>query len=224
MADWTFERDSQLAPKSRQRVRVAAAVVTPGAAVFPFNYEHRFGSYYETYVRANNVWFRRSHWATPPWEFDRVVTSTGDTSYSRIYTDHRTQVYLLYQRTGPNVYQRRSNDEGFSWEAEVLMLSGCSKPFGSVNPFDGTEIVAGFHGATSKIRAVRRQVGDTAYSAEFAVKDDAGADMLFEDDTFSFHWAYESPNRLVLVCHIDGETDISTHWSADSGATFKRIA
>lgn len=222
MADWVFTRNALLAPKGRQRVRVLATLATPGGQVFPRNYEHRFGSYYETYVRDGDVWFRRSHWATPPFEFDRVVTSSGTASYPWQYTDHRTRVWLLWTEAGADTYQAASDDEGFSWSAPVVAIAGGVKPYGAVNGFDGTELISAFLTASSKIGAKRRQVGELAYSAQFNLKDDAGVDLLFENDTHSYWWAYESPNRLVGHFLIQGEANTSTWWSSDAGATWTR--
>jgi hypothetical protein len=115
-----------------------------------------------------------------------------------------------------------SDDEGLTWADGGVVIAGGVKPFGTVNGFDGTEIVAAFVPATEKIAAVRRQVGELAYGTQFNFRD-ASADLLFENDTFSLAWGFESPNRLLLVCHIKGETQIATFWSADAGNTFTRI-
>lgn len=223
MADWVFTRDTLFAPKGRQRVRVLATLATPEAALNPRNYEHRFGSYYETYIRDGDAWFRRSHWAVPPFEFDRQVTSSGTASYPWQYVDHRTRVFLLWTEGGADTYQAASDDEGFTWGTPAVAIAGGVKPYGGVNSFDGTELISAYITATGKIGMKRRQVGDTAYSALFNLKDSAGADLLFEDDTHAYWWGYESPNRLVGHFHIDGESSTSTWFSTDAGATWTRV-
>jgi hypothetical protein len=221
VADWTFERDTLTAPKGRQRVRVTATLVAVEANLNPRNYEHPLGSYYETFIREGDVRFRRSHWAVPPFEFEVAVTATGTAGYPWAYTDHRTRVWLLWEDSGDG-YQAASDDEGFTWGAPAVAIAGGSKPYGAVNVFDGTEVISAFIAASGKIGMKRRQVGELAYGTLFHLKDDAGVDLLFEDDTHAYWWAYEAPNRLVGHFHLDGETDTSTWFSTDSGETWMR--
>ena len=223
MADWTFERTSQLAPKSRQRVRVTATVTAPGDALNPRNFEHPFGAYYETYLRDGDIWVRRSHHATPPFEFNLQVTSTGDCSYPWLYAVTRTRLVLLFTRGGTDTWLAASDSEGKSWEAPTLSLAGAVKPFGSVCPFDGTEIIAGYVTATGKIAAKKREIGELAYGATYHFKDSAGVDLLFEDDTLSFWWGYRSDNPLIAHLHIDGETVTSTWMSHNCGVSWQRL-
>lgn len=223
MADWTFERDFLESPKSRQRVRVTASVTTPGGALFPRNFEHLFGDYYETYVRAGDAWVRRAHWATPPFEFDLPITSTGDVSYPWLYALPQGWLVLLYQRGAADCYARTSYDTGKTWTAEALVISGGTKPYGAVCPFDGTEVIAAFIAASGKISARKREVGELAYGTAYFLKDDTGTDILFEDDTFSFWWGYRSDNPLVGHFHIDGEAQTSTWMSHDCGVSWVRL-
>lgn len=222
MADWVFTRNALLAPKGRQRVRVLATLTTPGAALNPANFEHRLGSYYETYVRAGDVWFRRSHWAVPPFEFDFQVTVSGDAGYPRAYADHRGRFLLLFTKAGADTYLAASDAEGASWSTPAVAIAGGVKPYGAVNPFDGTELISAYLTASGKIGGKRRQVGELAYSSLFNFKDDTGTDLVFEDDTHSYWWGFESPNRLVGHFHIDGEATTSTWYSTDAGSTWTR--
>lgn len=223
MADWIFERDFLEAPRSRQRVRVTATVTTPGAALNPRNYQHPFGDYYETYIRAGDAWFRRAHSATPPFEFDVAVTSSGNISFPWAYALPRSGFVLLYTKAAMDSYARESYDQGRSWTAEALVISGGVKPYGAANPFDGTEIIAAYLTASGKIAARRRQVGELAYGAAYNLKDSTGTDLLFEDDTFSFWWGFRSDNPLVGHFHLDGEAQTSTWMSHDAGETWSRL-
>lgn len=223
MADWSFEREYLPAPKSRQRVRVTASVTTPGAALNPRNFEHRQGDYYEVYTRENDVWFRRSHSATPPFEFDIAITSSGDVSYPWTYALPGGAFVLLYTKAAMDSYARTSYDTGKTFTAEALVIAGGVKPYGVVCPWDGTEIIAAYLTASGKIAAKKREAGELNYGAAYNLKDDGGAELVFEDDTFSFWWGFRSDSPLVGHFHLDGEAQTSTWVSWDCGVSWKRL-
>jgi len=192
-------------------------------ALYPRNYEDRFGSYYETFLRDSNVRFRRSFYTSPPFAWEVQVTTTADAAFPWAYILPWRRIVLLFERTGPNIYVSYSDSEGETWETPVLSIAGGSKPYGAVSPFDGTEIIAAFISATGKIGMRRRYAGAAAYEAQVNLKDNAGADLLFEDDTFSFWQAYEGPARWLLHAHIQGESATSTWWSGDDMTSLTRF-
>jgi hypothetical protein len=208
---------------TRQTSHLPCIQVSGASALYPRNYEQRFGSYYEVFVRSGNVRFRRSFFASPPFAWEVVATSSGAASFPWQYMLPWRRVVLLYEDSG-DVRITFSDDDGISWETPVLMVSGGTKPFGAVNPFDGTELVAAFIVASGKIQAYRRYAGANDYGTPFFLKDDGGVDLLFEDDTFAFTWGYEGPARLLMHCHIDGESGTATFWSADDGQTWTRFS
>lgn len=222
MADWTFTRDYQFDPKSRQRVRVNATVSTPGTRQYPENYQFRLGQYYEVFVESGDLHVRRSHGATPPFAWDVKVTSTTDVSYPVVDMVPRGIVYLLYERTGPDVFRRWSYDEGLTWTAEEMAIAGGSKPKRATNPFDASEIEAAREAATGKIIGQIREAGEASFGAPFYFQDSTATDLLWEDDTFGLSWGYVTFNPLMLHAVADGETDTSTWRSFDGGRTWER--
>lgn len=198
-------------------------IVTQGpSALYPRNYEHKFGSYYETFVKNGDVRFRRSFYASPPFAWEVVVTATTGCSYPWAYVLPWRRIVLQFVRAG-SVEVSYSDDEGETWSTPVAGITGGTKPFGAVSPFDGTELQSAFVTASGKIQALRRYAGAAAYETPFFFKDNAGVDLLFEDDTHSYHWAYEGPARLIGHFHIQGEGATSTWWSADESETWERF-
>lgn len=221
MADWTFERDYQFDPKSRQRVRVSATVTARGDRFYPRNYQFRLGQYYEVFVESGDLRVRRSHHATPPFAWTTVVTSSGTVSYPALYMHPRGHAILLYE-DGSDTYLSVSYDEALSWSTPAVAIANGTKPNGACNPFDASEIIAAFIVASGKISAQSREAGELSFGTAFFFQDDAAADLLFEDDTFGLYWGYVTHNPLMGVFHIQGETDISTWRSYDLGRTWSR--
>lgn len=216
-------RVTLLAPKDRQRVRVQGVVTTPGAGTWPRNYEERFGSYYETFVQSGDVRARRSYYASPPFAWEVQVTSSGDTSYPWMYLLPWRRAVLLYTKAGADTWITTSDDDAETWETPVLSIAGGTKAYGAVSPFDGTEIIAAFIAATGKIGMRRRYAGAATWEAQVNLKDDAGVDLFFADDTFAFWQGYEGPARWLFHGRIQGETATSTWWSADEMTTLTRV-
>jgi hypothetical protein len=207
---------------TRQTSHLPCVQVSGASALYPRNFENRFGSYYEVFIRSGNVWFRRAYTASPPFAWEVAVTSDGAATYPWAYLLPWRRIVLLYVEGG-GVLVTYSDDEGQSWSAPVASIAGGTKPFGAVSPFDGTELIAAFIVASGKIQAYRRYAGAPDYGTPFFFKDDAGVDLLFEDDTFSFAWGFEGPARLLMHCHIDTEAGTATFWSSDDGQTWTRF-
>ncbi|MHB8638019.1 MAG: hypothetical protein ACYC96_16290, partial [Fimbriimonadaceae bacterium] len=68
-----------------------------------------------------------------------------------------------------------------------------------------------------------RGPGDAAFSAAFIPKDDTGANLRSDGSGFGFDKAKEGPDRWALAMVKDGDTDVSTWYSADEGQTGKRF-
>lgn len=222
MADWTFERDYQFDPKSRQRVRVTATVTTPGPRQYPDNYQFYLGQYYEAFVEDGDLHVRRSHGATRPFAWNVKVTSSGDVSYPALDMSPRGIVTVLYERTGPDVFRRQSYDEGLTWTDETLAIAGGSQARRATNPFDASEIEAAWEAATGKIIGQIREAGEVDFGAPFYFQDGTATDLLWEDDAFGISWGYATFNPLMLHAHADGESTTSTWRSYDGGRTWTR--
>jgi len=191
-------------------------------ALMPRNYEDKFGSYFETFIKDSNVRVRRSFYASPPFAWEVVVTNSGTASYPYVYELPWRRLILLFVDGGTDTWWAASDDSAETWTAPTLMIAGGTKPFGAVSPFDGTEVIAAFVAGSGKIQAYRRYAGAPTYGTPFFFKDDAGADLLFEDDTFSFAWGYENSARLLGHFHIQGESATSTWWSGDDSESWTR--
>lgn len=208
---------------TRQTSHLPCVVVEGAAAQYPRNYETRFGSYYETFVRDDDLWFRRSFYAGPPFAWELQVTTSGDVTHNWAYLLPWRRIVLLFEKAGADVYVTYSDDEGQTWEAPVVSISGGSHPFGLVCPFTGTEAIFAFIAATGKIHMKRRYAGADDYEVAVAIQDDASADLLFEDDDISFWVGYENPARWFAHLHPDGEAGTATFASADDGETWQRL-
>ena len=212
-----------VAVHTRETSHLPVMVSGGPTALMPRNYEDKFGSYFETFIKDSNVRVRRSFYASPPFAWEVVVTSTGDCSYPWLYLLPWRRATLLFVRGGADTWVSYSDSDGESWEVPVLTIAGGTKPFGAVCPFTGTEVIAAYIAATGKIGMRRRYAGAAAFEAAMPLKDDAGADLLFEDDTFAFHVGYEGPGRWLLHAHILGETATSTWWSGDDMNSLTRF-
>lgn len=221
MADWTFERDSQFAPKARQRVRVTATVSAVGNRRYPRNYQFRGGQYYEVFVESGDVRVRRSHVAVPPFAWTTVVSSSGTASYPWLYMHPRGHAILLYEDGGDTLITL-SYDEALSWSTPAVAIANGTKPAAACNQFDAAEIIAAFVVASGKISAQSREAGELNFGSAFFFKDDGGVDLLWEDDTFGLYWGYATHNPLMLHARAAGETSTSTWRSYDLGRTWLR--
>lgn len=207
---------------TRQTSHLGVIVSRGPSALYPRNYQDRFGSYYETFIKNGDVRVRRSFYASPPFAWEVAVTSGGGCAAPWLYILPWRRIVLLFERAG-SVEVTYSDDSGETFTAPVAGISGGSKPFGAGDPFEGTELQSAFVAASGKIQALRRYAGAGAYETPFFFKDSSG-DLLFEDDTHSYHWAYEGSARLIGHFHIQGESATSTWWSASAGEDWTRFS
>jgi hypothetical protein len=209
---------------TRQTSHQSAVIVSQGpSALWPRNYQDKFGSYYETFVKNGDVRFRRSFYASPPFAWEVQVTTGGSCAAPWAYILPWRRIVLQFERAG-SIEVCYSDDDGETFTTPVPGISGATKPFGAVSPFDGTELQSAWVTASGKIQALRRYAGAAAYETPFFFKDSAGVDLVFEDDTHSYFWGYEGASRLIGHFHIDGESATSTWWSGDDGETWTRFS
>jgi hypothetical protein len=144
-----------------------------------------------------------------------------DDSFRLVY-DSRGWL-LLHARLGAGASTSllQSYDDGETFESvsgAVTGISGGSHPGACVGA-DGTAYAyARLSGG--EISLTRRAPGDTAWTTPAVVVDEASADLLIEDFSFSMAEGFEGSRRLVLVAIFDGESLPQERYSADDGESF----
>lgn len=88
----------------------------------------------------------------------------------------------------------------------------------------GTVIRAKWNDVDAKIYATLQYAGDATAGSSFKFKDNGGADLVFEDDTFGLSWSHDNSTRLLGSFHISGDTDISDWFSTDDGKTWQLLS
>jgi len=68
-----------------------------------------------------------------------------------------------------------------------------------------------------------RFYGNADTPETFSAKDDTGALLSAEDDTFGFDFGTSPQNDLTLSFVVKGETSVSEWVSYEDGETFKRV-
>lgn len=144
-----------------------------------------------------------------------------DDSFRLVY-DSRGWL-LLHARlsAGASTSLLQSYDDGETFESvsgAVTGISGGSHP-GACIGADGTAYAyARLSGGETSL--TRRAPGDPDWSTPVVVVDDAAADILIEDFSFSMAEGFESARRLVLVAIFDGESLPGERYSADEGESW----
>ena len=69
-----------------------------------------------------------------------------------------------------------------------------------------------------------RGPGDLAFSSAFTPLDPDGAPLRSDGSGFGFDKAREGPDRWVLAMVADGDSDVSSWYSADEGKTWTRFS
>lgn len=121
-----------------------------------------------------------------------------------------------------------SDDDGLTWSTPSQMITDAHYPtvwtsFADGNLWIGAVKFVSGSAAPCNIVAKRQGPGDAAMGSQFTFKDDAGADMEFEDDTFHVSSALDSSGRCVLAAVAYGSTDVSEWESFDLCATWTLI-
>ena len=151
-----------------------------------------------------------------------------------LFFDPRRILYCVFERKGAtssDVYLTRTTDDGRTWEAAVLAITGGTRPAAASDESGrvvmGALITAGSGGsATYTITAEYRGPGDPSFSAPFTLKDHAGTALSVQNDSFSFAFVKMSTRALLLTVIIAGETAPSEWVCYDlsaTGASFARI-
>lgn len=211
------------------RHRASFRVIQAGGGN-PWNLQHGDGSYHSAHVNATGIVYRRSDTATPhdshgaAWSTAEVqVTNTATDNHPRLGKDYRGRLHLTFERSS-NAYATYSDDDGLTWSAPAMAITGGTKPTLAVG-VDGTVVRAAVVSGTPRtIQGQSQATGETAFSSTFTFKDDSGADLSVADDTFHIQQGHEGPSRWLLHVLIEGEAETS-HWtSADECRTWTRVS
>lgn len=215
---------------TKRRSRVALRVRSPHG-LHPSNLAHDTGQYHRVRDNAGRVLYSRSDRAAPFGGFviaDNPVATPGtgitDTA-GRLAVDHRNTLHVAFARSGTagadGVYTARSNDDGQTWEAAELAITGGTHPALAVGP-GGTKILAAYVGGN--IKAQVQHPGDSAPGAAITLTDGTGTALSVADDSFGLDQGYSGQAGWVLHCLIAGETDTSEWVSyAESVLSFTRV-
>lgn len=184
--------------------------------------QDRYGCYHRCEKRAADIRYLRSDSSVPlpGWAVD-VNTGIGALADPRMDIDYRDQIHLVAGAGG--VSESVSNDNGKTWEsAGVALPSGKHGTIACLREPPGTIIRAAYN--AGKLIGTVQHGGDASPSAVFTFKDNTGADMLVEDDTFHLAFAFDGPQRIVMAVNILTETTVSDWqcWDGE-GRTWTRI-
>lgn len=200
-----------------------AADIT-GEGSNPWNLNSMIGQYHRANVEDGDVWYRRASFGTPYGGFENElqVTNTGDCHHPHMSEDGRPVLYLVYCRDSVGLCIRASFDEGTTFGEESVLIADATFCTIQTGPL-GELVALGFIPATGKIMRRYRGIGDSSWTAATAIKDDAGADMLFEEDSFHVSPDKSGAIRWVAVWTIQGESGCSEWQSTDECQTFKLV-
>ncbi len=194
----------------------------------PWNLGHPWGRYHRVQLRNGNVYYDRSDFGVPrPYAITNVqVTDSGRDTDPRLIEDYRGLVRIVYSRTnnedGSDVWETVSSDDGATWGEAFMAIEGGRHPTIATDLRDGGIVRAAY--VAGALQATYQAAGDPSPSAPFVLRDETGAALSVQDDTFHLQPAYEGPSRWVLVVMIAGDTAPSDWVSADEGQTWERIA
>jgi hypothetical protein len=226
MARFRYNRTCLHSPITGQTVRlepVSPASVPSGLWCL----SNRMGTYHRSYCLNKDVYVDCAVWVPRPGSFEFVtrVTNQGNCCQPRLVFDLRGILYLVFTVNNADsttdVWIAASWDDGRTWRAPFLGIANGSHPTVACGP-DGI-ILWGAHVA-GKL-AVLRQAPGVAYgdAESFNAKDDAGSDLLIEDDSFHFTPAMRADSPWTLHVLIEGESHTSSWRSSDDGKTWARF-
>jgi hypothetical protein len=139
----------------------------------------------------------------------RIAASPDNRFWIHVKLQGHTKACLLW-----------SSDDGASWTLYSETFNG-SRP-GLTIGSDGLFVLWAY--LSNTISTAVLYPGSPTIIGPFTLKNEGGSNLLIESDSVSFAQARENAHRHILVCRAQGETAISTYWSADLGATATRFS
>ena len=210
--------------RTGQRVRLTATI-TATVNGGPFNLGHIFQPYGRTSQRSGQPYFAWSNFAVPiPFEHDTPISGTNTCSEPRFAWDSRRAVVAVINDNG-TIVERISYDDALTFNSGVSRFSAASHP--DVTAGRGGVLIELAYRA-STIVGIRQTPAGATPSAEFTLKDSAGADLAVEDSVFrliedsrSWWWLHCRPSgagttRLLFSTDID--TGPTQTFATTSGA------
>lgn len=189
------------------------------------------GRLHNAYVKAADVWYRRSDdtRSAGGWRIDVQVTSSANVircafDYDQIY--RRFELY--YETTGHDVYYTYSKgDEGATWATPALVGHNMVNFTTATNHFNGDRIRVWFEwdsgtSGPGKAKGQYRRFADSAWSSTFTFTSSASAISVADNGMCNVAFAYSNQGELTWEPLINGDTDPSTWYSNDEGRNWKR--
>lgn len=185
------------------------------SALWPWNHEDPDGKMVRTDVEDGDVWVYASNHHIPDFATSVQVTSSGDTIRPTISEDFRKRLHLTYTRLAagvPSAFWRWSDDDGATFNAETAIGIANGKYACVFSSIDGDVVFGAFvynsgHSGVGKIyyRYWGSGVQWADVPAAATIKDSAGSDLVFSDDTFAFAFGVDGARRLYLHANVDGD-------------------
>lgn len=205
---------------ARVEHRVTFKTAAPSTHLNPTCLHLHSGKFLRATVEDGKLIVRKSNFGVPaPWHSENIISSDTGHSDPCLAETRFGQVHLVYGKGG-NVYKRVSSDDGATWEAETLAVSGGSHP--RICSAGGAMISAAY--VAGNIQATFQGPGDPSMSSAFTFVNHAGgANLLVENDTFDLSFDERPQGHWLLSCVISGETVTSDWFSDDNCRSWTRL-
>jgi hypothetical protein len=174
-------------------------------AASPWNLETLFHGFHQVSTIAG-LRYQGAPRTTPPFTRDVQVTTDPADGESSIIRDWRGRLVTLALNRG-RVQERVSTDGGNTWSLPVTIAGSALMPVSHPRPagpavWNGAVVYAWYDAGALKGQI--RYPGDVAPSAVFTFKDDVGADLAVDDDSFGLSPAPDAPRRWLLSVVVSG--------------------
>jgi len=200
----------------------------------PYNATHpAWGYLLRSAIGSGNAFVWRSNHGAPfgGWDAGPVqVTTGGQDSDPRLRYDADTgRLFCCFARSSggsSDVYEAFSDDDGDTWGAEYLAITGGTHPTYGVGLERGviTACYVGPIWGPGVLTAIYQGPGELAPGSPYNLKDDTGTDIPVQDDTFSIVMPPNQSALWLLTVTVDGDSAPSEWYSAEpSGASWTRI-
>lgn len=185
--------------------------------------------YYRSDTVNGGIRVSRAYAPAPPFDMQTMVTPEGSgDDWSHGTTCNRDRQIIVFQRDAGggvfNVWETFSTDDAETWRNPVMGLPGCKYPVIEVGHYHEV-FRAGYNTTTGHINASWCDPGDPIGSPSSfdSLRDNTGALISTEDDSFSLSPDPSGSHRWLLSLVVLGEGSTSDWMSVDNPPfTFKR--
>lgn len=181
----------------------------------PANLITAFRSYHAASAD-KGILYQRSEHVIPPFASEVNVTTSPKHKQPRMVRDWRHRTFLLYTEAAPggssaNILERVSDDDGATWSNSRVVFVNMLHPMpAGPHPLSGCIVYAAYN--AGGITAVRRYPGDTADSAPFSFKNDVGANLSVDNNSFGLRESWDGPGRWLLHVLVGGTLKHYQSW------------